>query len=260
VNAKPYTTQLGAGLGMFDESQALLRLYQDGDSISALANRAIREGVFAQMTARRIQNLVKEMFAPRFLAGSVPAAKHLKLLLTKNLQSEDWNQIFLIHTARAQTILGDFIREVFWAQYAGGATHLSRQQAELFISRAMDAGITTKRWSETMARRVAEYLMGACSDFSLLDRQARRERRILPFVVRPKVALYLAHDLHFTPVSDASVVTSPDWGLFGLSPHDALAELRRVSQDGRMIVQSGADLVHISWSHRSMEEFCHAIT
>jgi hypothetical protein len=47
-------------------------------------------------------------------------------------------------------------------------------------------------------------------------------------------------------VSDAQIIGHPDWGLFGLTPTDVLAELRRVGPLARFIVQAG-DLVRISF-------------
>ena len=54
----------------------------------------------------------------------------------------------LVFTSRANPILSDFIREVYWPRYAGGYTEVSNEDARVFVERAIDDGKTAKRWSE----------------------------------------------------------------------------------------------------------------
>ncbi len=245
---------------MLDETLSLLRLWESSDTPAQLSDRAIADGVFARTTARRTRNIVIEMFAPRFMRNGDEPAKWLKSLVESGAQFDDLSQILFIYTARAQTVFRDFVTSVYWPRYAAGALSIARAESEGFIHRALDAGRMRKRWTESMIRRVSGYILGCCADFGLLERSAKSARPICRFAIRPKVALYLAHELHFSGLSDAAVAYHQDWRLFGLEQHESLSEVKKLANDGHLIVQSSADLVQIAWKYRNMEECARAIT
>ena len=259
VAPRSYTTQLQAGLGMINETLDLLRLWEPGDTPTRLSERAISHGTFARATARRARNIVAEMFAPRYLAQNDQPAKWLKELVEANLPMDDLAQLFFIYTARAQAVFADFVTEVYWPRYSAGALRLGRSESEGFIYRGLDSGRMQKRWTQSTVRRVSGYILGCCSDFGLLDAASRSDRTIRRFTIRPKVVLYLAHELHFSGLSDAAVVYHHDWRLFGLENHEGLTEVKKLANDGHLIVQSSADVVQIAWKYRNMEECTRAL-
>ncbi len=172
ADAQSYTTQLQAGLGLVDETKVLLDLWTPGMSAVQLHQSALDSGRFPNITARRLRNIVVECFAPRYLvAGGAPAA-HLKQL-SATLSTADLTQLMLVFTSRANPILGDFVRHVYWARYAGGYTQITNEDARTFVERGIDDGKTIKRWSETTVRRVSAYLTGCCADYGMLERGLR---------------------------------------------------------------------------------------
>ena len=257
---KPYTTQLQAGLGMVRETTSLLRLWEPGDTTVTLAEKAISQGVFSRNTARRTVNIVREMFAPRYLRDGAKPAPGLKLLVEANAPLADLTQIFFLHTARAQAIFADFVTDIYWPRYMAGATRLTRSEAQTFIQRALDTGHMQKRWTASSIRRVSGYLLGCCADFGLVRDSGRTERPISRFSIRPAVALYLVHDLHFSGLSDFALTRRPEWRWFGLEPHEAINQLKNLAHDGHLIVQATPELVHITWKYKSMEDCARAIT
>ena len=248
-----YTTQFQAGLGMVQETIALLRLWEPGTSPSALADRVIAEGLFARNTARRARNLAAEMFAPRYLKNNGEPALRLRRLLDGHLVHETLVQLFFLQTARAQQILADFVRDVYWPKYGAGSNAVTKADAETFIQRALDEGRMSKRWSESTIHGVSGYLVGCCADFGLLEGGVS-SRTIRRFYIRPEATLYLTYDLHFSGFSDRDVVTHVDWQLFGLEASEVLRLISNLSHDRHLEVQSGADLIQISWKYRTMEE------
>jgi len=244
---------------MIDETIGLLRLWERGDSPSKLSEKAIQRGLFSRTTARRARNIVEEMFAPRYLLAQGRPAAALKPLVEKNLPGDDLIQLFFLHTARAQSIFGDFVTEVYWPRYSAAASGLTRAEAEAFVYRALDNGNMRKRWSESTIRRVSGYLLGCCGDFGLTDSGGRGERAIRRFAMRSRTALYLAHDLHFSGVTDQALPQHPDWRLYGLETPEVLKQLRSLAHNGHFIIQAAADLVQIAWKYPSMEECVRAI-
>jgi hypothetical protein len=257
---RKYTTQLQAGLGMIPETLDLLRLWEPGLIPAKLADRAVETGLFSRATARRTRNLVAEMFAPRYLADGGAVASRIKVLLENHFQHDSLTQIFFLQAARSQKIFGDFVIEVYWPKYSAGAATLSKDDAERFILRALDTGRMQKRWSESTIRRISGYLIGCCIDFGLLAEVGRTERAIKRFSIRADVALYLAHDLHFAGLSDMDVIHHADWKLFGLEVQEVIRTIKMLSHDGHLVIQSSADLIHVSWRYRTMEECLNALT
>lgn len=166
----------------------------------------------------------------------------------------------LIFTSRANPIVGDFVRHVYWARYAGGYTQITNEDARAFVERGIDDGKMVKRWSETTVRRVSGYLTGCCADYGMLERGLRSSRRILPFRISPPVAAYLAYELHLTGVGDNALLTHEDWQLFGLAREDVLEEIKRLSLKGLLIVQAAGEVIRISWKQQDMEALCDVLT
>lgn len=251
-----YTTKLGAGLGLIEETNALLALWSPGMSTGDLHRVALASGRFPTVTARRLRNIVMECFAPRYLVCGGAPAMHLKQLATAFTPLEV-QQLMFIYTCRANCILGDFVRQVYWTRYAGGYATLTNDDARGFIQRAIDDEKTSMRWADTMVSRVSAYLVGCCADYGLLERGRRSDRKILPFRISPNVAAYLAYDLHLREgAGDNRLLDHEDWQLFGLSRQDVLEELKRVGLRGLLIVQAAGNAVRISWKYADMEALC----
>jgi len=249
-----YTTQLQAGLGMVNETMDLLRLWEPGMTARDLSRKAVTEGTFARTTARRTENIVKEMFGSRYLtAGDLPA-RWLKQLQERGLNQEDLKQLFFLYTARANKVFGEFVKEVYWPRYSSGAKHMGRPDSQRFIVEGLQTGHMQKAWTESTIKKVSGYVLGTASDFGLLEDTARGDRAIRHFAIRPKVVLYLAHELHFAGCGDMTMVRHPDWALFGLEPQEAVNEVKKLAHDGHLIVQATADLVQIAWKYKTMQD------
>jgi len=259
TDSKRYTTQLQAGLGLVNETKTLLELWSLGMSANQLYLVALESGRFPTITARRLRNIVVECFAPRYLVSGGAPAVHLKRL-SALLSTADLTQLMLVFTSRANPILGDFVRHVYWARYAGGYTQITNNDARSFVERGVDDGKMIKRWSETTVRRVSAYLTGCCADYGLLERGQKISRKIIPFRISSLAAAYLAYELHFAGIGDNALLTHEDWQLFGLAREDVLEEIRRLSLKGLLIVQSAGDVIRISWKQQDMEVLCNVLT
>ena len=250
--ARPYTTQLQAGLGLVEETQRLFELYEPGMRYPQLFAKALESGQFPLISARRLDNIVRECFAPRYLRrpGVVEALKRL----LPQLERDERLQVMLLHTARASSILADFIREVFWALYTSGRDSLSREDALEFIENAVREGKTQKPWSEGTVRRMTGYLLSACADFGLVENKRSGSRRLYSVRLSTRVATYVAYDLKFQGLGDNQVLNHLDWQLFGLERSDVREQFKRLSLEGHLIMQTAGDVTQISWQYKKMEE------
>lgn len=253
-----YTTQLQAGLGLVPETLKLLAIWEPSMAGQDLLKAALASGDFPTVAARRLRNIIIEAFCPRYLVDAAAPARLLKAV-SKFLPKEDFRTLCFVFTCRANPILGDFVRKVYWPRYSAGGSSVSKSDSLGFVAAAVSDGQTTTRWSETTIIRVARYLLGACADFGLLGTMKHEARAITTFRITPNVASIISHDLHFKGLGDNALLRSPDWGLFGLEAEDALGELKRLSLRGALIVQSAAGVTQVSWKYKSMEELANGI-
>ncbi|WP_219012199.1 BrxA family protein [Shewanella algae] len=252
-----YTTQLQAGLGLVDETKLLLRLYEPHMSTSSLYEKALVSGLFPNVSARRLRNIVVECFAPRITKQQV--ALWLKTL-EAHLSAGAFSQLLLIHTAIANRILLDFIVEVYWPKYAGGYDTIVIDDARDFVRNAVREGRTQKSWSDSTIQRVSSYVVGCCADYGLLSSGRVSKRTIQPVRLQQSAALYLSHWLHFSGLGDNAVINHECWKLFGLEPLDVREELKKLAKNGWLIVQSAGDVTRISWQLKTMEDVIDVIT
>lgn len=253
-----YSVQLNAGLGLVPETGRLLELWEPGMTGGDLLKAALASGSFASVSARRLRNIVIEAFGPRYLVDDARPAKTLKSLQGR-IATADFRLLLLIYTCRANAILGDFIRDVYWVRYAAGSDVVLKEDAQAFVGRAVADGKTRVRWTDTTIIRVSRYVLGACADFGLLGTMRGGGRIILPFRITPTVSSFLAHDLHFRGQGDNAIVQHPDWALFGLEPKDVVEELKRLSLRGQFILQSAGNVTHIAWGLKNWGELPDAL-
>jgi len=259
VTLQAYTTKLGVGLGLIPETEKLLQLWEQGMDSRDLLECALEVGEFPTVTARRLRNVIFEGFAPRYLVNNAQPAKTLKSV--QHVLSEGARkQLYFLFTSRANPILADFVRDIYWQQYTAGALNISKIDAVNFVGDAVAEGRTTTPWSESTKTRVSSYLLGACEDFGLLGKMEGGSRKIEPFQPSNDVVNFLAHELHFSGLGDGAVLNHTEWHLLGLGAEDTLAELKQIALRGDIIVQSAAGLVQISWKHKSIEELTDAFT
>jgi len=259
MSAPAYTTQLQAGLGMLDETRELLHLWQEGDSVGDLYQRALSSGRFPSLSARRLRNIVAECFAPRYLSSPTPSVVLMKRL-ADSLSAQEFRQLGTVFTCRANPIVTDFITNVYWSLYQAGRTYISTEDARQFVEQANRDGLTTTPWSESTKRRVAGYLTGTLADFGFLEPSSRSDRLIVPVRIEPRTAGLIAYDLHFGGRTDSQVLAVKDWALFGLERSDVVDLFKRLGLQGWFVLQSIRDSVRLGWSFRDQEELADAFS
>lgn len=258
--SKLYTTQLQAGLGLIEETRLLFTLWQPDMKTAELYQIALESGYFPNVSARRLRNIVAECFAPRFLTqenSPIPALLIKELM--SSLSSSEFNQLLFLYTTRANKILADFVKQVYWDRYSSGHDSINSEDAKEFVMQANKEGKTGRYWSEGTIRRVSAYLNGCCSDFGLLEAGRKSTREIRSFRIESKIITFLAYDLHFSGLGDNSVISHSDWTLFGMQKEDVRYELKRLSLKGYFIIQSVGDVTHVSWKYKTWEELMYVI-
>lgn len=259
TKSKQYTTRLGAGLGLIEETKILLDLWQPGMNSKELNKVALDSGNFSNISARRLRNIVTECFGLRYLQKEDYPVSLLKKL-TPTCSASELRQLLFLYTARVHAILYDYVRQQYWMMYGAGNESISNEEALEFVVAAKQEGLATKQWSEKTMKNVASYLTGSCADYGLLESGRRKVRAITPQRVEDLTIVFLAYDLHFSGSGDNTIVNHEDWQLFGLEPAEVRNELKRLSKKGYFIIQTAGDSIHIGWQYKTWEELLDVIT
>ncbi len=256
--AEKYNARLTAGLGMLEETQQLLSLWKPGMNGSALTTAALESGLFPGSSARSLKNMIGDAFASRYLTQNGEPANLLKAILAADM-TVVFRQLCLVFTCRAHRILADFITDVYWSSYAAGKDVISNEESLEFVRRINSEGHTVTPWTDSIQRRVASYLTGCCADFGLLESGMKKVRRILPFRIDARTVAVLAYERHFSGLSDNAVLSDNAWALFGSDQREVLSELQRWARRNLLLIQTGAELVKIDWTCKSMREVIHGV-
>jgi len=240
---------------MIPEMVVLLREWQAGWSAAELGHKVVAEGLLPKATSSRVRDIVSRVFAFRYLVDNDRPARQLKRLLDAGATASQITQLLFLHTARAHPELHDFVTDFYWPRYSSGAQNLNRNDSIDFFKNAFADGRLPREWTDTSRTKIARYLLSTLTDFGLAGPPVNDQREILHFSPRVSTSLYLTHDLRFSGLTDNQIMAHPDWRLFGFEPLDALAELKRISSTGMIIVQHSGDLLRIAWKHKTMEAF-----
>lgn len=256
--APRYTIAVCKGSALIEETKVLLRAWQPTESLGDFRNRVIREDLLGRTTAYRASDIVRRVFARRLLAPDPQPAILLKRLLAGKQSARLVSDLLLLYAARQDDVLRDVIVDVYWPAVRDGRVILTPRQVVAFLRQAAAEGKMARRWSEQVRLKVARGLLGALVGFGLM-KQAGRTRETVYFHPADGAVVYLAHELHFSGLTDAAVAAHRDWALFGFRPSDVVAALDRLSGERWWLAQAAGSVVRITWKYASLQEVVDAL-
>jgi Putative inner membrane protein (DUF1819) len=254
-----YSIAICKGSALIDETAALLRSWVPGEPLDEFTERVIAQDVLGKATYQRVRDIVRRVFAPRYLRPTDEPARHMKKLLDA-FGRDSIRDAALLYSSRNDPLLSDATTLIYWKAARAGQIALVPADLTHFFQEAADDGRIPEAWSEQVATKVARGIVGAWVGFGLIDERHKGIHRILPYSPHDRFIVYLAYVLHGTGLSDHGVLHHPDWGLFGFEPRDLIARLHRLSNAGWWETQVGGDVVRITWAYRSMTEVLDAIS
>ncbi len=255
-----YTIAVCKGSAFLEETKVLLRAWHPGESTTEFRDRVLRQDLLGKMTAYRASDIVRRVFAWRFLRPDSRPAILLKRLLGHGHVGQIFSDLCLLYAARNDDLIRDAVTHLYWPGVSDGRLTLSPAYVVEFLRQADRDGHIPEPWSEQVKVRVARGILKAMTDFGLLREVARGKRELVHFRPADQTIVYLAYDIHFTGSTDASLVKNRDWALFGLGARDVTSALDRLSGEGWWLAQVAGSLVRVTWKYASMEEVVDALT
>lgn len=251
-----YNSDLLKSTGLIQETIVLIETYEPGMSINELYSIAVESNILSKASNSRIKDIITHAFYRRYVVGNGEVAENLKYLRTKYISNDAFIQLLLIYTCRANAILGDFIKTVYYDVINKGYQVIDSSDPKKFIDEAIKDGRIEKPWADSTKRKVSEHIIATLIDFKLID----KSKKILPYHISDLAVNYLVHELHFNGFSDDQIIYANDWNLFGLNKDDVLGIIERLSFQGHFIYQHSGELLKISWKYNTMKESIDGIT
>jgi hypothetical protein len=123
-----------------------------------------------------------------------------------------------------------------------------------FLSEAHYDGRLDNQWSEKVSVRIARCVLGLLRDVGFLREVVRGRREIVNYRMSDEGVAILAKELNEAGVTDSSLCSHPDWGLFGMTPSEVVERLDGIGEHRGVIVQRAGSVVHFTWVVKSIEE------
>lgn len=252
-----YDSNLLKGTGLVQETLSLLDAYRPGLSKAEFARYVREYDLLGKATQARVDDVINASFARRYLSLGDDVVEALKRLRTNHVGLEAFTQLLYVYTARANPILADFVRQVYWPVKRSGSQEIRVEQTIDFIQEAQHKGLIVKPWSAITQREVARRLTACLADFKLIEPVSKVIR---PFVPLDLTVLFLTHELHFRGLSDTDLLFHPDWEVLGLNREEVVQRLQRLAQRGHFIIQYSGELLAVSWKYNTLSEAADAIS
>jgi hypothetical protein len=244
---------------MIEETRRLLEHWRPGEPLDDFAGRVQEKGLLSNSTAYRTRDVVRRVFAPRFLRPTDKPARILQQVLASGLPGRVFTELVFVFTARQDPLVYDFTIREYWPAVRRGRTVLDTAPMLSFLSEAHYDGRLDNQWSENVSVRIARCVLGLLRDVGFLREVVRGRREIVNYRMSDEGATILARELNESGVTDSSICNHSDWGLFGMTPLDVVERLDGISEHRGLIVQRAGSVVHFTWVANSIEELINVL-
>jgi hypothetical protein len=255
-----YTTAISKGAAMLEETRRLLECWDPEESLDDFAMRVHKEGLLGNATAYRTKDIVKRVFALRYLKPNNKAAVLLKKILESDLPLRTFNELVFLYSARQDPLIYDFTTDAYWQAVRRGRAAIDTEMVINFLSEASMDGRLENVWSESVSIRIARCIIGILRDIGFVRERVRGRREIVEYRISDEGIAIIARELHEQGVNDSFLGEHPDWGLFGFKPNEILSRLDSLGERRGLIVQHAGSVVRITWSVNSMEGLIDVLT
>ena len=251
---KKYSTAISKGAGMVEETRRLLMHWRPEESLDVFTRRVQEEGILGNATAYRTRDVVRRVFAQRFLKPTDKPARILHQILFSSLPGRVFTELLFVFTARQDPLVYDFTVREYWPAVRRGRSVMDTDPMLSFLSEAYFDGRLENRWSENVSVRIARCVLGLLRDVGFLREVVRGRKEIINYRMSDEGVALLTRELHESGVTDSTVCNHPDWGLFGMTALEIQERLDGMGENRGLIVQRSGSVIHFTWTVKSIEE------
>lgn len=249
MSAELLTARAIKSTALLEETRALLRLWNPGDSPTQLRQRVLAEGALGKSTASRAADVVDHAFSQRLLVRGDEPAQTLKVLLSTRGAGKWLPDLLLLAAARSDPTLRAVVTE-FLPECAGqGVLVVDAKRLAAWLGLQGRAGRMTKPWATSVQERVAQHILHSLSDFAVVGSSSRGRRALLPFRPSLVAVAVLTWDLRQQGLGDSAIADHRDWALWQQERSQVLDAWTQLAELGLWELQAAGDVVRIDWAH-----------
>lgn len=251
-----YTSNLQKGGALIQECRTLLLEWSAQESLSHFENRVASNNLLGKVSRRRVRDIIKRIFVPRFDNNMTPGPDPLRRLVEMGASAAVVDRILYYHAALAEDLLYDFVTHFLYEKHAEGGFRISIRETEGFLAGIERAG-QMRRWTPAVRTRVARGLLAACRDFHLLEGANRKS--FAPISIPMEVFVYVAYHLKGKVASASKLLAHSDWRLFLLDQGAVERYFLSAHQENWLKYHSAGRVVRIDWSYSNISEVVDAL-
>lgn len=206
-----YLPSLASKTGLLEETRQFLQTYARVGDLAA-ARRALVDGELPQRARETRETIVKVLY--QRLMRWLPASWVLSDLATfaADTVHPSLQASLLLHVARQDALLYDFVQQVVVPRWRDGERVLIRADVQRFLDLAQPNHPEIDGWSHATREKLAGNVLSTLRDYGLLKGTARKE--IVEPIVPDAAAEHLVRLLRAEGVGEGAIASHLDWRLW----------------------------------------------
>jgi len=206
-----YGPKLASKSSLLEESRLLLEAYAQSGDIDA-ACQALVNGVLPQRS-RETRATIVQILRTRLLRWNPPTWVLTNLAAFAQATSSDaFHLAMLLHIARQDLLLYDFVQQVVVPRWYAGTTNMMRSDVQGFLDAVQEDHPEVNGWSHTTREKVSQNVLTVLRDCKLLKGKVKKQI-VLPVVPVP-VVHHLIRLLQAEGIAPEQIAQHPDWRLW----------------------------------------------
>ena len=197
--------------GLLDETRRFLLTYARCQDLSATRQALIDGGLPQRSRDTRIT--IVEVIQRRLTRWSPPLWVYDELIsFAEERDHPSLDAALLLHIARQDALINDFIHHVVVPHWNQGDHILVRADVQRFLDLALPEHAEIDTWSLATREKLAGNVLSILRDYGLL--RGREQKQIVEPHVPSNVAEHLVRLLRSEGVSENELASHTDWGIW----------------------------------------------
>jgi hypothetical protein len=218
-----YRPTLASKAGLFEESRLFLRTYADVGDVAITYRALVNQKLPQHSRATRVS--IVSNLGRRLTRWNPPAWVLAELCSFAQQESDHPLRLaLLLHTARQDRLLYDFVQTVLVPAWRAGTRQIVRSAVQGFLDHALPAHPEISAWSASTREKIAGNVLTVLREGRILKGEASKS--LVQPAVPAQVAYHLITLLQAEGIPPAQLPHHPDWQLWLWTPAQAQLAFR----------------------------------
>jgi len=240
---------------LIGDTKTLLSHWDLDASVDENLSRVRRENVFGKASRSRVEDILG-IFRQRYLSEKA-VTKALVTLVRGKFPTAALEKLFYFHSARNDRLLHDAVTEILVPMQAQGLVHITVQDLHRSLTKWVEEGKATSRWSESTVAHAVRGLMSALRDFGVL--QGAVNKKIAPAYLPIEAFAYVVFYLKQHEPSGAKLIELPEWNLFFMRREAVERFLFEAHQRDLLEYHVAGSVTRLTFPAGTLEEYANVL-